>query len=389
MIGVFAIACAITVVDTGAAGAAAPANAPYEVWVVDQADPGNGGAWLYIYDGRQLEAGGASTPERVNLFTAAMNVGDGPGNRPHMLEFTSRYTHGVIANVATGHVYVMRAGERKVVASIDVGEQAHHATPSPDDAYILVANQNGKRVGRIRADLAAERFTYNRADDLNLGALESASQPDNAPICPAVTSDKAYVTVRGGGLYIVDYRATPMRILKAYTKDEIGPAGCGSFAKGDKVYVNSGTALSSDLYVLDRKSDAVVRHVRLSWTGFDSHGMLPVGSGAYIWASNRLDQNVTVIDAARHSVAGIITGVGGTPDIMGVSTSGRRVFVALRGPNHLTGGPSAKGEKPGMAMLEVLDDGRSGRRLATYPIGDQTPASHADPHGLAVRHLQR
>jgi DNA-binding beta-propeller fold protein YncE len=252
-----------------------------------------------------------------------------------------------------------------------------------------VANQSGKRLGRMRVDLAAERFTYNRADDLNLGALESVSQPDNAPICPAVTADKAYVTVRGGGLYVVDYRATPMRVLKAYTKEEIGPAGCGSFAKGDKVYINSGTASSSDLYVLDRRSDAMLKHMRLSWTGFDSHGMVPVGTGAHIWASNRLDQNVTVIDAGRHTVAGVLTGLGGTPDIMGLSPSGRRVYVALRGPNNLTGGPSAKGEKPGMAALEVIDDGRTGRRIAAYPIGDQTPASHSDPHGLAVRHVQR
>jgi hypothetical protein len=42
-----------------------------------------------------------------------------------------------------------------------------------------------------------------------------------------------------------------------------------------------------------------------------------------------------------------------------------------------------------MAALEVIDDGRTGRRIAAYPIGDQTPASHSDPHGLAVRHVQR
>jgi DNA-binding beta-propeller fold protein YncE len=383
-----AVIVAATTVTTATVATAQPA-APYEVWTIDQADPGNGGAWLYIYDGRQLEAGGAVTPERVNLFTAAINVGDGPGNRPHMLEFTSRATHAVISNVATGHVYVMRAGERRTVASIDVGEQAHHATPSPDDAYILVANQNGKRLARIRADLAAERFTYNRADDLNLGALESPSQPDNAPICPTVTADKAYVTVRGGGFFVVDYRATPMRIVKAYSKDDIGPAGCGAFAKGDKVYVNSGTALSSDFYVLDRRSDAIIRHMRLSWTGFDSHGMVPVGGGAYIWAGNRVDRNVVVIDAGRHTIAGIITGIGGTPDIMGLAPSGRRVYAALRGPNPLTGGHPATGEKPGMAALDVMDDGRTGRRAAFYPIGDQGPASHADPHALAVRVPQR
>ncbi|MGQ0569818.1 MAG: YncE family protein [Armatimonadota bacterium] len=357
----------------------------YEVWTIDQADAARGGAWLYVYDGRGLEAGQPDRPERVNLFTAAAGVGDGPGVRPHMVAFNSTFSHAVIANVASGHVYVIRGADRRIVASIDIGEQAHHAEVSPDGTLIVAANQNGKRLARIRADFASERFTYARADDLNLGAMEDPAHPDNAPICPVLYREKAYVTVRGGGLYLVDYRATPMRVLRTYGREQIGPAGCGGVGLGDKVYINSGSAISSDLYVLDAASDQIIKHLRLSWTGSDGHGLVPTGRGRFLWVGNRADHNIAVINTNRDAVVGLITGLGVAPDIMGVSPAGRHVFVALRGPNNLTGGPTAKGETPGMAILEVTEDGQGGRRVGFAPIGDQTSASQSDPHTLAVR----
>ncbi|MDR7554138.1 MAG: hypothetical protein QN157_00885 [Armatimonadota bacterium] len=295
------------------------------MWTIDQADAARGGAKLHIYNGQQLETG-AAQPEVVDLNAAASGVGDGPGVRPHMLGFTADHRHAVIANVASGHVYVMRASDRKITASIDVGEQAHHAEVSPDGAWILVANQNGKRSARIRADFAAERFSYNRADDLDLGRLEGAGTPDNAPICPVITGGKAYVTLRGGGLYVVDYRSTPMRVLRSYARSEVAPTGCGGAVVGSKVYINSGTAESSDLYVFDAASDALRNSLRLSWTGEDGHGMVLVGT--YLWMGNRGSGNIVTISTTVEALAGFITDVGAAPDIMGVSPNGRFVYVA-------------------------------------------------------------
>ena len=200
-------------------------GASYEVWAIDQADLGRGGTRLYIYDGQRLEAGQSGQPQVIDLAAASAGVGDGLGIRPHMVAFDRTFSYAVVANVVSGHVYVIRAKDRTVIASIDVGEQAHHAEIAPDGGSILVANQNGKRLARIRADFAAERFTYSRTEDLNLAALEDAGHPDNAPICPVLNGGKAYVTVRGGGLYIVDYRATPMRVIKDYPRTTVAPAG--------------------------------------------------------------------------------------------------------------------------------------------------------------------
>jgi len=359
--------------------------ARYEVWTIDQADAARGGARLYIYDGQRLETGQPGQPEVINLDTAATGVGDGLGVRPHMLGFTADYRHAIVSNVASGHVYVLRTADRRIVASIDVGEQAHHAEASPDGQWILVANQNGKRFARIRADFAAERFTYSRADDLNLGAMESPGTPDNAPVCPLIVGGKAYVTVRGGGLYIVDYHSTPMRVLRSYTRDQVAPAGCGGAVVRDKVYINSGTVETADLYVFSSVTDALMKSMRLSWAGADGHGLLVVGSGRYLWMGNRATASIVVINTERDVVAGFFTGFGSAPDIMALSPSGNHVFIAMRGPNNLTGGPGAKGETPGVAVLQVLEGGRSGRRIVFVPIGDQSPTSSVDPHTISVR----
>jgi len=97
--------------------------------------------------------------------------------------------------------------------------QAHAAFPAPDDSYILVANQNGKQLERILTNYTTNTFTHDAAATLNLAtcitpngvACEFAGiRPDNAPICPIIdsTSQLGFVTLRGGGLFVVDATTT-------------------------------------------------------------------------------------------------------------------------------------------------------------------------------------
>lgn len=355
-----------------------------EVWIVDQADAANGGDRLYVYTTGQP----ISTMEVVELGAQARGVGDGAGVRPHLLVFNNAETHGVLANVASGHVYIIRASDRSIVASIDVGAQAHGAVPSPDDRWILVANQNGKRLARIEADFVNEVFSYDPASDLDLGALEDADHPDNAPICPVMyvgSRGKAYVTVRGGGMYVVDTLATPMRVMRSYGRDEIAPAGCGGVGVGQRVYVNSGTASSGALYVFNSFRDEIIGSIDTTPWGTDAHGMALVGDG-YLWMANRgAGDNILIVDLRTWEVVGTIDDVGAAPDLMVVDPTGDTVWVTLRGPRALTGGPSATGETPGVARIRVEDGGRSGHQEEFVPIGDQSPDTHVDPHGIAVR----
>ena len=376
---------AVAILFARGQGAHAQASG-YALWVVDQSNAADGGDRLYVYSSASWTEPAAVVP----LGESAAAVGDGAGTRPHLLLFNNSGSHGILANVATGHVYVIRASDYAVVASIDVGEQAHGAMASPDDRWILAANQNGKRLARISADFATEQFVYDPSADLDLAALENPDQPDNAPICPVmyVGTNKAYVTLRGGGMYIVDTMATPMQVVRSYTKDEVAPAGCGGLVVGDRVYVNSGTIRDSHLYVFDAASDELLQSALMTPYGTDAHGMALVG-GRYLWMANRaLGDNIVVIDTLAERLddapLNVIDGFGAAPDLLDVSPGGDYVFVTLRGPKALTGGAGAIGETPGVAVLEVLDGGANGRLAAFLPIGDQSPESNADPHALAV-----
>ena len=367
------------------APAAATANT-YEVWVVDQANSQQGGDRLYVF------SPGAWTEAREThyLWERAEGVGDGPGTRPHLLTFNATYSHGLLANVASGHVYVIRSSDRAIVASVDVGDQAHGAVAAPDGSQILVSNQNGKKLARIRADFESETFAHDAAADLDLAALENPNQPDNAPICPTMyvgDTGKAYVTLRGGGLYVVDTTATPMQVLRQYTKEEIAPAGCGGIAHNGRVYVNSGSPIDGFIYVFDGATDEIVKTIPTGAYGTDAHGMVVVG-GRYLWMSNRGDgDNIVILDTTTQEIVGTIDDVGAAPDILDVSPAGDLVFATLRGPKSLTGGPSAVGETPGVAVLLVDEAGAAGRRVGFVPIGMQGPESPADPHAVAVRRL--
>jgi DNA-binding beta-propeller fold protein YncE len=358
--------------------------ADWEVWVIDQADAANNGDRLYIYT-----PGSWVTPaDVVQLGAAATGVGDGAGTRPHLLLFNNAHTHGILANVATGHVYIIRGSDRSVVASIDIGVQVHGAIASPDDRWILAANQNGKRLARIWADFPNVVFIWQEEADLDLGALEGAGHPDNAPICPVMyvgNAGKAYVTLRGGGLYVVDTLATPMRVIRSYDKDEVAPAGCGGVVAGGLVYVNSGSATSGDVYIFDASTDDLIAHIPTTHLGTDPHGMVLVHN-RYLWMANRgLGDNIVIWDLRTRQVVGEITDVGAAPDLMDISPDGSLVFVTLRGPKPLTGGAVATGSTPGMAVIQVEGNGAWGHRIAFVPIGSQAPDSDADPHGIAVR----
>ena len=175
---------------------------------------------MHIYEGADLSGKDASSAVPTDVLdlggdTAALclaRTGTNPV-RSHMLSFNSTYSHAVLTFVASGHVVIFEAASRTPVgcvrASAGVGgqRQAHAAEPTPDDRYILVANQNGKRVDRIRTDYGANTFVLDDSLDLANGVTPNgiprqfAERPDNAPIVmvPDASSSLAFVTLRGGG----------------------------------------------------------------------------------------------------------------------------------------------------------------------------------------------
>jgi len=425
----FLVAALVLAAAGSGALAAAGAQGDHEVWIIDQSDTtADGGGTLYVYDGAKLagENAAAAQPEVIDLGGATGSLclaqtGTAP-RRPHMLMLNESQTHAILAFVVSGHVVFYDAATRAPLACIDVGLQAHAAFPSPNESYVVVANQNGKLLQRISTNYATDTFVLDGAATLNLAAGTTPSgalredpvlRPDNAPICPVIDSTSlfTFVTLRGGGMFVVDSTATPMAIVAEYDKATVHPNGCGGVETGGKMYINSGggtaaNPLEADLYAFARSGFSTTANppntpaptVVFSHDarGFvDSHGAVLTKHDRFLWVGDRAANRIVVVDTATNTVVNEIDLVGSVspdpaPDLMGIAPSGNRVYASLRGPNPLTanvpGVNNAVGATPGLGVIQVTEGGHAGVLKARAPITHVvTGVERADPHGVAVR----
>lgn len=411
----------------------ASAAPPYEVWAIDQSNsPGKTyGGTLYVYDGNELERGrraAEAVPEVIDLAQAAATLcfartGANPV-RPHMIAMNAGQTHAVISFVASGHVLIVDAKSRVPVECIrtSIGangaRQVHLAIPSPDETYIAVANQNGKLFERIDANFGANSFVLNPRATIDLLACTTPNgvpceapnlRPDNAPICPIVdaTSRYVFVTLRGGGLFVVDGKQTPMQIVAEYDIDTVHPNGCLGAQVGDKMYVDSGGGTPTHLYGADLYAFPVTAFSPLNPPNVpapkvvlsdasehaDAHGATLTKHQRYLWMADRGRNFIWVVDTETDLLEGTIPLAGElsndpTPDLLATSPNGSHVFMSLRGPSPLTADPHVStGSTPGVGVVKVTQGGRAGRFEAIAPISnrDANGIERADVHALTIR----
>ena len=415
---------------------AAKGSGKYEVWAIDQSNsPGKTfGGTLYVWDGHALEnrhlAAGAAG-ERIDLGGAtaelcAATTGAVPV-RPHMMAMNPAQTHVVISFVATGHVVFMDAATRTPVACLRMSpgaggaRQAHMATPSPDGAYVTVANQNGKLFERIRTDYATNTFVHETAATLDLASCTTPNgipcqapsvRPDNAPICPITesTSRFTFVTLRGGGLFVVDSRATPMRIVGEYDTGTVHGNGCLGAEVPGKMYIDSGGGTAANLHQADLYAFPVDGYsagnppntpppaVVFSDNSeeADAHGAALTKHGRYLWVADRGRNFLWVVDTASDTIANIVPLEGDvsadpTPDLLAVSPNGSHAFMSLRGPLPLTADPHVStGSTPGVGILKVTEGGRNAIFEAVAPASniDTGLVERADVHAMTLRILK-
>jgi DNA-binding beta-propeller fold protein YncE len=423
------LSLALAVVPTPSMAPVSAQSAGYEVWLMDQQDTRpDGGGTLYVYSGAQLEANPATaTPTAIDLGGALRDLCMAKTNsaprRPHMVVFNGGYdqtaagnTHAIVSFVATGHVAFIDAASRNPVDCIDVGAQAHAAWPTPDQKWVVVANQNGKLFQRISTNYASNAYALDDSGTINLATCTTPSgapcedanlRPDNAPICPV--TDRAgklsFVTLRGGGMFVVDHNATPMKIVAEYDRSVVRDNGCGLAEVGGKMFFNSGSGApllshTHDVYVTNLadfatpsttpNSPAVTTvYTRENQGEVDSHGVLLSKDGGYLWVADRVKNDVNVVDTKTNLVVSWFTLGGGVsgdpaPDILDLSPSGALAFAALRGPSPATGGHDATGGTPGLGIIKVIEGGWSGKLVNVLPVPDVMTS--ADPHGVRVRH---
>ena len=429
------VGATIVLVAVFAMGAPTPAPASgvatFEVWAIDQSNSAGStfGGTLYIWDGHDLEQGHATIaePERVDLAgaVASMCFAETGANpvRPHMLAVNASQTHAIISFVASGHVVFLDTVSRDPLACIrtSVGaggaRQVHFAIPSPDETYVSVANQNGKLFERINTDYDTDTFVLDNAAGINLATCTTPNgaacedpvlRPDNAPICPVIesTSTFSFVTLRGGGLFVVDSTATPMRIVAEYDRATVHPNGCLGAEVAGKMYIDSGggtpaNVFEADLYVFastgfsaanppNTPAPTVVFSEDVDQA--DTHGAALTKHGRYLWVADRGRNFHFVVDTATDQVVNRIALTPGpsadpTPDLLALSPNGSHVFMSLRGPNPLTADPHVStGATPGVGVVKVHQGGRDGYFEGVAPVSnvDAGDVERADVHALTI-----
>lgn len=434
---VFALAFLVgATVCAGAATSLAAGQQSYEVWAIDQSNSSGlaYGGTVYIWNGLDLEKGHTgkpATPEKVDLAGAVATMcmdetGVNPV-RPHMLAMSPAQGHAIISFVASGHVVFLDADTRQpldcIRTSIGAGgaRQVHFAIPSPDGTYVSVANQNGKLFERIDTDYATNTFVLNTAAGLDLANCTTpngapcedvALRPDNAPICPVIdsTSRYSFVTLRGGGMFVVDSAATPMKIVAEYDKDTVHPNGCLGAEVAGKMYIDSGGGSGANLYEADlyafpaaifsadNPPNTPAPKVVFSEDveGADTHGATLTKHQKYLWVADRGRNFHFVVDTATDQVVNRIMLTPGpssdpTPDLLATSPNGSHIFMSLRGPNPLTADPHVStGSTPGVGVMKVLSGGKGGffESIATVSNVDASGIERADVHALSIRLIE-
>ena len=458
------------------------------------ADTGTHGGFLRIYDGADLDRDApVNAPTVLDVATLWPNAHASTGShvvRLHGAVPSPNHQYMNVNFVANGHLGIVDARTRTPVAlfrttGTSTGRQNHMSFWSADGKYLLVANQNGKLLERInltwdstgqtlisaRFDAAATldmvggsgRVTAQPVADpsLPIGSVtgvvadgqptttptgapkqDLTLRPNNAVICPVLSSDNkhAFVTLGGGGLFVVDYTATPIAIVAEYDKTAIRPAGCGGVEASGFMHLNAGTPgqnlseftvyrlpLSPLAYpnapAFNSPNTPAPMEVyadsdngrTLPGANRDAHGTglakqrenLPQYLHQFDRVRNTVETfNVGTLERTTYSLTTADGTVGGpngqacgttagarrsndpTPDLLDLAPDGTRFYTALRGPFPLTVSHAAEGSCPGLGIVQLRDGGKRGALIQVLPTSNMNFAGTknlSDPHAAAVR----
>lgn len=477
------------------AAIAAPASAlDYEVWVSDQTnsagvnaanDTGTHGGFIRIYHSTDLlQEPPLDNATVIDVASWANGTGANVARLHGMLP-SPNHNYMNVNFVSSGHLAIVDARSKTPVAlfrstGTSTGRQNHMSFWSPDGDYLLVANQNGKLLERVNIsyDDTGENITaavWDAAATLDLvgGAGRIAAQPvadssnyplasvsgvvadgqttvtpignpkqapgirpNNTNICPIAASDgrHLFVTLGGGGMFVVDYTTTPMSIVAEYDTSVFPAAGCGGVEAGGNIFLNQGTPgpdisqfsviqmplggyspayaapnTPAPLARFDDPDNGMIIHDY----NRDAHGMGVSRLGKYLHQMDRVRNNVEVFDVASFpavantydlttangepggptgSVCGSTLGAvdynDPTPDLYDFSPQRHYIYVALRGPFPLSVSHAAQGSCPGLGIVKISQGGRHGRLVGVLPTSHLNYAGTmniSDPHGASVR----
>lgn len=164
----------------------------------------------------------------------------------------------------------MRAEDRQIAATLDLGATFTHDTkPSPDGSILLSANRDTGMLTKIAADEEAETWTA-------VGSLHLAEVTGRAPMCVAFRSDgqRAYVSLFGpaGGIAIVD--VSTMALLGTWpTAGSVSGCGLAKSSDGRTIFYNSAGG-TGHFYRLDTATDTLTEDTGYGLIGAGLHGLV-------------------------------------------------------------------------------------------------------------------
>jgi len=289
-----------------------------------------------------LKAGGTSedgeiwvTAQNTNELKILLGTGDietvvlPGGAAPHTISFSPDGSYAYVSNIGDGDLIVVRADDREIVATLDLGPTFTHATKaSPDGAVLLSANPVTGLLTKIAADEEAE--TWNPVASLNLAAAIG-----RGPVCVTFRSDgdRAYASLFGaaGGIAIVD---VPTMTLVGTLPTAGSVSGCGIVNSNDgrTIFLHSAGG-AGHFYRLDTWSDTLTEDTSYGPIGFDLHGLVVSANEktAYITARAVADE-IKVLNLNGTDVSTIVIdprpGIADRPDSL--ARKGSNLYVTVR-----------------------------------------------------------
>lgn len=292
------------------------------------------------------------------------------GGRPNNL---------IICPVASsnGNVYITLGGGGMLVADHSttpmtiVGEYGNQAINGAGCGGVEANGQMFVNAGVSASGAGATQsvFTMYSVDD----AAFAQPQPQNSPEAVLVFKD-ATNTSTGGNLDGAISANTSGQLPGISTRRDAH----GADATMDERYVHNVDRIQNVVEVFDTETFARTTY---DLTSADGQGN---GTGPCMDYSVTDDSTLPVNDPA--------------PDLMEITPDGRYFMVALRGPTPVSVTHSAQGSCPGVGIIEITDNGRSGRLAGVLrssntvdtvssAAGDghsYTGAERSDPHAATV-----
>ncbi|GAB1540120.1 hypothetical protein NUACC21_27890 [Scytonema sp. NUACC21] len=455
---------------------------------------GEYGGKVRIYDSADLEQNPPVNNPLVldvvtDLFPNALATTGSHVNRIHGIIPTPDNKYMTLNFVASGHLGIVDGETKQAVClfrttQTSTGRQNHMSTVSPDGTKIIIANQNGRMLERvdIQKNVVGEVTVFNYNADASLDMIggtgrvsaqpiavdinpndninctitgnvadgqpsetpngkpkqSSGIRPTNTVICPIISdnSKHSYVTLGGGGMFVVDITTAPMKIVAEYDANVVRAAGCGGQSADGFMMLNTGTSAPdvseftvyrfTQDYPLAPSYNQPNQPLPIAvWTDSDNgkiipgnnrdaHGMVIVNTlssnnSKYLHQFDRIRNNVEVFKVNapwdnlyfRHEGTYSLTTSGAcgttlgtmhendpTPDLADVSLASNKIYVALRGPHPQSVAHAAEGSCPGLGIITLSPDKKSGKLtnvLPTMIVSGDSSKNLSDPHGAIVR----